>query len=85
VLKRPVLLALDEATAVLDPAEESAILEALRDECDGRSVIAALSRPEAAHGFDRVLLMEQGKVTATGDYNSVIAPNHTPTLPLAAE
>src|SRR5438045_9588270 len=55
VLKRPVLLALDEATAVLDPAAETAILDALRRAFAGRSGLAALTRPRAGGGSHRVV------------------------------
>jgi putative ABC transport system ATP-binding protein len=85
VLKRPLLLALDDATAGLDPAAESRILDALRREFDGRSVIAALSRPEAAHGFDRVLLMEHGRLVEEGPYDAVVHPAEEPAPRLAAE
>ena len=85
VLKRPVVLALDEATAVLDPTAESRILDALRREFDGRSVIAALPRPEAAQHFDRVLRMEQGRLVAEGTYDEVVHPAEEPAPRLAAE
>src|SRR5712672_4002768 len=75
VLKRPVLLALDEATAVLDPAAETAIFDALRREFDGRSVLAALSRPDAARGFDRVLVMDHGRLVDDGDYRKLAGPD----------
>jgi ABC-type multidrug transport system ATPase subunit len=83
VLKRPVLLALDEATAVLDPAAETAIFDALRREFDGRSVLAALSRPDAARGFDRVLVMDHGRLVDAGDYRSLTGPDG-PLAPLMA-
>jgi len=83
VLKQPVLLALDEATAVLDPAAETAILDALRQEFDGRSVLAALSRPDAARGFDRVLVMDHGRLVDDGDYRSLAKPDG-PLAPLMA-
>jgi putative ABC transport system ATP-binding protein len=85
VLKRPMLLALDEATVVLDPAAETRILNALRQEFEGRSILAALPRPEAAQGFDRVLLMEQGRVVSEGTYDEVVDAAEEPAPRLAAE
>ncbi|HEX5453116.1 MAG TPA: ABC transporter ATP-binding protein/permease [Stellaceae bacterium] len=85
VLKRPVLLALAEATAVLDPANESRVLDALRHEfAPGRSIVAALSRPQAAGGFGRVLLMEHGRLVDQGSYEAVLR-DRDPALHLAAE
>ena len=71
VLKRPLLLLLDEGTAVLDSAAEDHLLAALREEFAGRTVLAALSRPEAARGFDRVLLIEHGRLVDDGDYEAM--------------
>jgi putative ABC transport system ATP-binding protein len=85
VLKRPVVLALDEATAVLDPLAEAAVLDALRREfADGRSVLATLSRPEAARGFARVLVLEQGRLVNDGPYDAVMRDG-APASRLAAE
>lgn len=85
VLKRPVLLALDEATAVLDPAAETAILDALRQEFAERSVMAALSRPDAARGFDRVLFIDRGRLVDEGDYQTLTRRDGALAPPLAAE
>ena len=71
VLKRPMLLALDEATAVLDPASDAKILEALRQEFEGRSIVAALPRTSLASEFDHVLVMEQGRVVQQGSYRDL--------------
>jgi energy-coupling factor transporter ATP-binding protein EcfA2 len=85
VLKRPVVLALDEATAVLDPAAESRILDALRHEFEGRVIIAALPRPEAAQHLERVLRMDQGRLVEDGPYDKVVHPAAEPAPRLAAE
>jgi ABC-type multidrug transport system fused ATPase/permease subunit len=83
VLKRPVLLALDEATAVLDPASEMQMLDGLRREFAGRSVLATLSRPGAARGFDNVLILEHGHVVKEGPYDS-LSGEDGPLAPLMA-
>lgn len=85
VLKRSAALALDEATAVLDPAAESRILAGLRREFAGRCMIAALSRPEAASGFERVLVLEQGRVVKDGPYDPAMRRGGGPFPRLAAE
>jgi ABC-type multidrug transport system fused ATPase/permease subunit len=85
VLKRPVLLALDEATAVLDPAAEATILDALRQEFAGRSILAALSRPDAARGFDRVVVIDRGRLKEDGDYQTLSRRDGSLAPLLAAE
>jgi ABC-type multidrug transport system fused ATPase/permease subunit len=85
VLKHPILLALEEATAVLDPGAETTILEALREEFAGRSVLAALSRPDAARGFDRVFVIDHGRVVEEGDYRTLAHRDGALAPRLAAE
>ena len=85
VLKRPVLLALDEATAVLDPAAEATILEELRHEFAGRSILAVLSRPDAARGFDRVIVIDRGRLVDEGDYQTLARRDGSLAPLLAAE
>jgi putative ABC transport system ATP-binding protein len=85
VLKRPRLLALNDATAVLDAATESRVLAAVRGEFAGRSMLIALSRPEIAQGFDRVLAMEQGKLVADGPGAERLRSDAPPALLEAAE
>src|SRR5437764_1402095 len=85
VLKRPVLLALDEATAVLDPAAEATILEELRHEFAGRSILAVLSRPDAARGFDRVAVIDHGRLGDEGDYQTLARRDRSLAPLLAAE
>jgi ABC-type multidrug transport system fused ATPase/permease subunit len=85
VLKRPRLLALNDATAVLDAATESRVLAAVRGEFAGRSMLIALSRPEIAQGFDRVLTMDQGKLVADGPAAELLQGGAPPALMEAAE
>jgi ABC-type multidrug transport system fused ATPase/permease subunit len=82
-LKRPDLLALNEATAVLDPASEARILDQLKGEFAGRSIVASLSRPSLGRAFDRVLVMDQGRLVDEGAYETLSQPDG-PLAPLMA-
>ncbi|MCP5433108.1 MAG: ABC transporter ATP-binding protein [Alphaproteobacteria bacterium] len=68
VLKRPQLLVVDQALAALDPVSEERemgrVLAWAR--AHGSGVVWALSRPHGARAFDRVVLLEGGRVTAQG-------------------
>jgi hypothetical protein len=55
----------------------------LRREFAGRSLFATLSRPEAARGFDRVLVMDHGRLVTVGDYATLTRPDG-PLAPLLA-
>ena len=83
VLKRPDLMALNDATAVLDGATETALLERLKSEFAGRSLVWSLHRPRLASAFDRVLIMENGRLVDQGPPTELQKPG-SPLAPLLA-
>ncbi len=66
LVKRPDLLVLNEATAVLDGATQQRVLDKILEFCRGRGVVWALNRANLADRFDQVIVLQGGKVTATG-------------------
>jgi ABC-type multidrug transport system fused ATPase/permease subunit len=68
MLKRPVLLVLDYAAAVLDPATQARVVDNVLAERRGRGVVWALSREEYAERFSTVLVMERGKLAEQGRF-----------------
>jgi putative ABC transport system ATP-binding protein len=68
VLKRPDIITLNDATAVLDSATETTILERLKAEFAERSLVWSLHRTRLASAFDRILVMEQGRLVDQGPY-----------------
>ncbi|GBD44454.1 Putative multidrug export ATP-binding/permease protein [bacterium HR40] len=74
VMKRPALLVLDNALAALDPADQEAIREALFAEFDGRSLLWILASPEWSPHFDRVIVMEHGRIAAIGRFDQLGPP-----------
>ena len=65
-LKNAPLLLLDEATSALDSELEEAIREALGRLMSGRTVIAIAHRLSTVRSFDRVVVMQLGKVVQDG-------------------
>jgi ATP-binding cassette subfamily B protein len=65
-LKNAPLLLLDEATSALDGESEEAIREALGRLMSGRTVIAMAHRLSTVRSFDRVVVMQLGKVVQDG-------------------
>jgi ABC-type multidrug transport system fused ATPase/permease subunit len=49
----------------------------------GRSLLAAVSRPAAARDFDRVLVIEQGRIVDDADYDTLSGADG-PLAPLLA-
>jgi putative ABC transport system ATP-binding protein len=83
LLKRPDLLALNDATAVLDSATENLLLERLKTEFAGRSLVWSLHRPRLAPAFDQVLVMEHGRLIDQGPPAELEKPG-SPLAPLLA-
>ena len=68
LLKRPVLMVLDHAAAVLDPATQARVVDGILAERRGRGVVWALSREEYAERFSTVLVMERGRLAEQGRF-----------------
>jgi putative ABC transport system ATP-binding protein len=68
LLKRPVLLVLDQAAAVLDPASQIRVVEGVLDERKTQATAWVLSRPEYAERFGVVLVMERGRLVESGAF-----------------
>ena len=65
-LKNAPLLLLDEATSALDSESEELIREALGRLMHGRTVIAIAHRLSTVRNFDRVVVLQLGKVIQDG-------------------
>jgi ATP-binding cassette subfamily B protein len=66
LLKDSPILLLDEATSALDSESEEAIRQALGRLMRGRTVIAIAHRISTLRGFDRIVLLQEGRVVQDG-------------------
>jgi len=75
IAMRPKVLVLDEPTAMLDPAGRREVLHTIRDLCknDGITVILITHHMDEAAGADRVLVMRDGRVDASGPPSMVFS------------
>lgn len=85
VLKRPDLIAFSDATTVLDSETEAVIFQRLKDEFVGRSLFCSLHRTRLASGFDRILIMEQGRLVDQGGFAELQRPGSALAPLMAAE
>jgi ABC-type multidrug transport system fused ATPase/permease subunit len=72
LLRRPRLLLLDDATSAVDPLVEQAILAGLRGSADATTLVVA-HRVSTIALADRVLLLEDGHITAEGTHTELLA------------
>ena len=67
----PVLI-LDEATALTDPESQHQIQQALSDLVRGKTVLLIAHRPEVIRGVDQIVLVEDGRVKASGTHDDLL-------------
>jgi ATP-binding cassette subfamily B protein len=68
----PVLL-LDEATSALDAESERAVQDALVRLSQGRTTIVVAHRLATVRAADRIVVMEAGRIAATGTHEALLA------------
>ena len=74
VLKRPDVLVVDRATAPLDAASQTRILDNLLKEFESRALIWVIHRASLAERFARTIVLEGGKVVEQGTFADLNRP-----------
>nr|BAU09318.1 ABC transporter [Streptomyces roseoverticillatus] len=72
VLADPHTLVLDEATSLLDPRAARHLERSLAAVLKGRTVIAIAHRLHTAHDADRVVVMEDGRISELGPHEDLL-------------
>ena len=73
VIRRPRLLVLDDATSAVDPSVEARILDALRAADRPSTVVVVAYRQATIALADEVVWLENGRVTARGSHDELLA------------
>lgn len=73
ILRDPAVLLLDEATSALDAESERLVQDALEHLMQGRTSIVIAHRLATVRNADRILVLDQGRIIASGRHESLLA------------
>jgi ATP-binding cassette, subfamily B, bacterial IrtA/YbtP len=74
-LKNAPIVVLDEATAFTDPENEHLIQQALKKLAEGKTVLMIAHRLTSVIDADKILVINEGKITEQGTHNELINQN----------
>ncbi|MCG5497788.1 ABC transporter ATP-binding protein [Ectothiorhodospira variabilis] len=68
----PAILVFDEATSALDNVTEKAVMEAINSLHEQKTIILIAHRLSTVKGCDRIYMLQQGEVVASGGYEELL-------------
>ncbi len=73
ILKDPVILVLDDSLSSVDADTEASILEGLEEVLEARTSVIVSHRLVAVQRCDRILVLEEGRLSAQGTHETLLA------------
>jgi ATP-binding cassette subfamily C protein len=70
--REPPVIVLDEGTSALDGATEARVIAALDEVSPDRTLIAVAHRLDTLRGADRIIIVAEGRIQASGPYDELM-------------
>ena len=75
LISKPAVLILDDVTSALDLETETSIIENLYNRTESMTTIIISQKINAVKKADRIIVMDQGRITGTGTHEELLAAN----------
>ncbi len=72
ILKNAPIVILDEATSSVDPENEHALLSAIRELTNGKTLITIAHRLSTVRNADQILVVDNGKIVQRGTHDQLV-------------
>jgi len=69
---KPPIMLMDEPSSAMDAQTEGALIQRLREELAGRTLLLITHRPPLLQLVDRIILMDKGKIVSDGPRDNVL-------------
>ncbi|MEM1235915.1 MAG: type I secretion system permease/ATPase [Pseudomonadota bacterium] len=74
LMGRPAVLVMDEPTSAMDMMTEKKVIERLGADLQDQTLIVITHRPSLLELVDRVIVIQDGKITADGPKDTIVSP-----------
>jgi ATP-binding cassette subfamily B protein len=73
LMKNPGILLLDEATSAMDEVSQRRIIDLIRTQFAGKTVMSISHRLTTVRDYDRIMVLDRGRMIESGNYDELAA------------